>query len=545
MTTYYVQPNGTGTNCTQAQNPATPFNELLDILNTSNPCALTGGDVVEVRANIAGGMAIFDERFDCNASPGTQCIPGGTDWNNPVTIRGRDGDTITIRPSGIGRIFSFDLSTQHHIILDNLDIDGSLISGSHLGVWVEDQAEFIRVQDCHIHDTPMSGLGCSLHTSGGSEGMEILNCIIDHNGTDTQADHNIYIGCPNSIISGNSISYGASRGIQIFNQHPGFEVAGVANITITRNQIFANGSIGLTAGGSSTSLIANNLIYANGTEAPTREGQGIQLAYSGGYDGIVANNTIYNNAEECIWIDTTGGNPQIYNNICYQNDTLGGFAGEINDDGSTTDFFTNLCGEVGTGCAVVGDPLFSNAAGGDFLLLPGSPALDAGTMVAEVTDYFDGSARTATSNTIGAMPGPTGTWEAFYSLTSDPYAWIPLPNVNREPGAPRFGAQFDVEEENTVLTTNYGVRHIYRHFTRQVWRLTFRITHTQKIGAWKTMHDALDGELTPFYFRVGDDVLYCRKERGFAPTQLTERTSPEPIYDYDITLTEEFVASEF
>lgn len=134
-------------------------------------------------------------------------------------------------------------------------------------------------------------------------------------------------------------------------------------------------------------------------------------------------------------------------------------------------------------------------------------------------------------------------WAAAYSLDTSPFEWVDLPNVNRTPGAPRFGAAQDLDENNIVHETNFGVRHVYRVFTRNTWRLTFRITETQ-LATWRAMHDAVDGELIPFYFRIGDAYLYCRKEAGFQPQQLTEMAD-DPLYDYTITLTEEFVATDF
>ena len=138
-------------------------------------------------------------------------------------------------------------------------------------------------------------------------------------------------------------------------------------------------------------------------------------------------------------------------------------------------------------------------------------------------------------------------FEASYSLNTSPPVWIDLRNVIREPGSPIPGASdFRIEEQNITHTTNYGVRNVYRQFTRQVWTLTFFITHAQKIGAWKTLHDTVDGSLTPFLFRIGSDILYCRKEAGYAPRMIQQMASGAlPLYQYTITLTEEFDVTDF
>lgn len=132
---------------------------------------------------------------------------------------------------------------------------------------------------------------------------------------------------------------------------------------------------------------------------------------------------------------------------------------------------------------------------------------------------------------------------ASYSLDTSPPVWVDLPGILRTPIAPRFGSAFDAEEQNIVHETNRGVRRVYRLFTRNVWRLTFRFQESNK-AAWRAMHDAVDGELTPFFFRVGTTILYCRKEAGFRPRMIPEPTQG-PVYDYELILTEEITATTF
>lgn len=132
---------------------------------------------------------------------------------------------------------------------------------------------------------------------------------------------------------------------------------------------------------------------------------------------------------------------------------------------------------------------------------------------------------------------------ASYSLDTSPLVWVDLPGPIATPIAPRHGSAFDQDEQNVVHETNRGVRSVYRLFTREVWRLTFRISEDQK-AAFQTLHDAVDGELTPFYFRVGTTILYCRKEAGFKPRMIAT-PAEDPAYDYELILTEEITATAF
>lgn len=406
MTIRYVQPNGTGTNCSESANPSTPWNQLSDILHTSNPCGLTGGDIVEIRANTAGGEAVFEERFDAGLNPSTQIIPGGTDWNSPLTIRGRAGDRIIIKPSGAGAIFGFEDSSQHHIILENLVIDGINTSLPQAGaVWVEETAKHIRLLNCTIRNAKGNGAGGSLHTSGGSEDIQILNCLLEYNGTDVQFLHGIYLGAPNSLIEGCIVRNSSSVGLHIFNQHVGFEEAGVANIKMRRNLIVNNGGRGILAGGDEDSVIENNIIAGNGyVGVPTVFGYGVHLSYSGGYKGTFVNNTLYNNREQGLNLNSDCFGVVVKNNIFYLNNTYGSDGGaEITNAGVSTVFGTNLAGETGTGIAIVGNPLFKDAANLDFHLALNSPAVNVGEVLAAIVDDFNGFKRDLTRNDIGAL----------------------------------------------------------------------------------------------------------------------------------------------
>lgn len=114
--------------------------------------------------------------------------------------------------------------------------------------------------------------------------------------------------------------------------------------------------------------------------------------------------------------------------------------------------------------------------------------------------------------------------------------WIPLPV------GPRFGLTPGTEEVNLELTTERGVRWIRRQFERDKWNVPFRFTE-EMLPEFQAMHDAVDGQLTPFYFTLDYtnspvDAVYARKEAGFMPQQLAQ-AADLPIYDYVLILTGE------
>ena len=104
----------------------------------------------------------------------------------------------------------------------------------------------------------------------------------------------------------------------------------------------------------------------------------------------IYNNTIYGTVGPGLSIQD-GINAELTNNITFGNgiDRIvdgGGSAGSTST--------TNLCGDnTGMSCILTTDPQFVNAAGHDFHLQAGSPAINAGTTVSIVTTDIAGVSR--------------------------------------------------------------------------------------------------------------------------------------------------------
>lgn len=155
----------------------------------------------------------------------------------------------------------------------------------------------------------------------------------------------------------------------------------------------------------------NNEIYSNGSD-------GI-LDWSSAFNSAIYNNTIYNNVGACIAIDgSSSGSAQVKNNICKGNGS------QIIDNGPggfPTTYNSNLGTSAGTGIGVVGEPLFTNAPGGDFRLGLGSAAIGTGAnLSASFATDFNGSTRTVPWD-IGAIaysPGITPTCPATPAIVA-------------------------------------------------------------------------------------------------------------------------------
>jgi len=121
------------------------------------------------------------------------------------------------------------------------------------------------------------------------------------------------------------------------------------------------------------------------------------------------------------------------------------------------------------------------------------------------------------------------------------------------PYGPKFDFGYGLEESNISLETDIGRRFIYSKFSRDRWDITFRFTETER-SAFQDFHDAVDGQITPFYLSLGvagvaSALIYGRKTAGFFPAGISVPAIPV-IYEYrftiigsvvDIDLTTDFV----
>lgn len=233
-------------------------------------------------------------------------------------------------------------------------------------------------------------------------------------------------GDGNVVISGNLFSGNFSGsdggGLEVFNND-----LGPGSITIVNNIIAGNSngnsptSTATFGGGLSISevgtalTLTNNTVFGNTAQASddAANGGGVSISIGDGDTADVYNNIIFGNNAEAnggdIYSDEdsvvaaglTGGTLNLFNN------DFTSFYSEALDNGGA--------GTVNQGNNIDADPLFVNAAGDDFNLTEGSPAIDTGDPSAPsmpATD-FAGDPRPAVPGTnpdMGALefqPEPT------------------------------------------------------------------------------------------------------------------------------------------
>ena len=173
----------------------------LALLAAGNP-----GDILDIRAGT------YAERISNPALTGIS-------YGQPFTIRGHAGEVVVIRVSGTTPIVTFAGSARRYIILENLVIDGSLLTGSGgtgirfsgLGSDVTNSPHHIRMRNITIRNT--SGIGWS--ASSGAAFNEFLDGEIFGTGR-SGIGHGMYISGPDNLVAGNRIHDNHKCGIQLF-----------------------------------------------------------------------------------------------------------------------------------------------------------------------------------------------------------------------------------------------------------------------------------------------------------------------------------------
>jgi hypothetical protein len=417
--TYYVATTG---NDAWAGTSAAPWKTIQKAV-----VAAGGGDRVIIRA---GRHAPFNLR-NINGAAGA-----------PITLFGEPGAIVDANYNGGGGIRPIEFYGGSYITIDGLELTDTYqgagptsCTGSSLrpgAIKLNRQAgagtphpHHVIFKNLHIHSTGGGGIG------GSGEHIEFLNNYVHHNGGKNkgwampQEAYATYLKGRYNIIRGNRIHDQSGNGIRTGNDA---SVAGLSELLVD-------------------SIIENNLIYDNGGGWMHPRGEygtpEFQCVFTTGGDGIVVwhgsgnsvrNNVVYNNVGNGIRINedyaVSSALNVVYNNTVYKN----GFDGlaiwprtGVVDKTVFKNNISYLSGRQNIASGILSqsnnvtvDPLFVNAAGADFHLRAGSPAINAGVNLysAGVTKDFAGVARPQTGAfEIGAYEYGTSTLPPAFNFS--------------------------------------------------------------------------------------------------------------------------------
>jgi parallel beta-helix repeat protein len=390
--TYYVATTGSDSNeGTEAQ----PWRTLQHAVNTVMP-----GDTILIKSGAYVGC-----RIGRSGLPGAVC-----------TLKADAGATALVnapgpsnRHSSIIEVENFDETVSFWVI------EGFEVAGApRYGIDLRD-TDHITIQNCFVHDSAVTGIFLAFS----------YNPLIQFNESSTNGEHGIYQSNSGDhpTIRSNRLHHNFRAGLHMNgdrNFTPGDGLISFA--LVEKNIIYENGTgggSGINCDGVTDSLIRNNLLYNN-------RASGISLYAVDGSEGSsrnrVFNNTIVmpSNGRWCINIPaSTEGqlNPTgniVKNNILYTSHTFRGsittysnstpgFESDFNivvnrfsTDGGSTNMTLAQWQAFGHDAhsftATPGD-LFVNPSANDYRLKTGSPAINAGTSLADVTDDLDGILR--------------------------------------------------------------------------------------------------------------------------------------------------------
>lgn len=369
--TYYVATNGSDSNsCAQAQSISTPKRHIMGA--SGGLACLTSGaaDILDIRGGSYPEMLLVDR------------TPNGTSWANAATIRAHSGETVIINPIdpyvGHGHVFQ----NVEYLIVQDLVFDAANQAGNTI-INIYTGTSHIRFLNVEVKNAP-SGV---LVLSSGNGSNEFIGGSYHDNDPTGLGYHAFYIGSNDNLWDGVKIYNVGAYGIHIFGYV--FNTEGHPTRNVVRNsEIYNSCRAGNRSSwaaillGPGTNYAYNNLLHDN-------KCYGIEAGY-GENGGQILNNTITGNLSAGIHLNNVS-NMEIKNNIIYGN-KLGALALDNNSSTvSGTIYGNNLCGSAGTGCAVVGNPLFVDAANHNYNLQAGSPAIDAGADLSPSipsTDYI-------------------------------------------------------------------------------------------------------------------------------------------------------------
>jgi len=363
---------------------------------------------------------------DKTLAPGdTVHFKRGGIWNGPLVITnsGREGSPITFTDYGTGAkpVIKGDPALSYRsaieikaswVVVENLFAQYAHEAGIRIGTgWYASGADYNIVRNC---EATQAGTGVTVsgehNLITGNYAHDLTMIINTPGGDDDYGAVGFWLYGPNNEVAYNrcvncsatSYDYGRDGGV--------FEIYHNGDNSYVHHNWGENSNGFFEAGGDSTQRTAQNVLFAYNV---SYNNSSFACLHTGGtFSLIVKNFRVENNT-----VVQTGSGGQLFgcmssftsdtmsmrNNIFYTSATVfsnGGFTHE-----------NNLYYFLGGGKAgyslgpgeKIADPLFVNAAGKDFKLRTGSPAINAGATLGYAADFDDVPVPQGSAPDIGAF----------------------------------------------------------------------------------------------------------------------------------------------
>ena len=374
--TRYVAKSGQGgsdsNTCTQAQSIDTPKLTIVAGLACTQP-----GDRLQIRE---GTYAEF-------IKTSTQTIPSGSNWNDAPIIERYQNEVVTIRPNGTPYAIVEILGTHDYMIFQGLVFDAVNVSNYHFNLG--GTGGRIRLANNEMKNSPRS----SILVGKDSNFNEILDNYVHDGGTvltgTSCCGYGIYLQGSDNLVRGNRFEFHTGYGIHNYNGHTG---SSSNRNKMIRNRVKNNAtdsgatqSAGIMIGSGTENKAEYNVVIGHPF--------GIMVAQNGATNNEVNNNTVYGATIAGVLVKAGMVGTKVRNNLLYNNvyTTNNG----VRVDGGSVVTQTNNR---------TSNPNYKDAAGGDFTLLAGSLAIDAGTAIAGY-NHNGNALDQGAYETIGACTG--------------------------------------------------------------------------------------------------------------------------------------------
>jgi parallel beta-helix repeat protein len=352
--------------------------------------------------------------------------------NAPITLQAEEGENVLLNAKNPGGKISHDSilwmenwgssNPVSHWIIEGFEIVNSPLAGIDMRGSSNQPSRFITVLSNRVHNSASRGIFTAFTD----------DVLIVGNESYSNGEHGVY--CSNSgdrpVVRGNRLHHNANCGLHL---NGDLSVGGDGIISgglVENNRIYKNGSggAGINMDGVVGTRVQNNLIY----ESPNNSGIAL-FQYNGAVPSsgnTIVHNTVIMNSNttaRCGWAMTltAGANSNsILNNILYTYDPICGSvsipAGSVTGMVCNFNIIMNRFSSNGGDStidwgdwrsygydsnSIVATPaqLFKNLATDDYHLKTNSPAIDRGTLVADVLVDSEGNPRQQGSATdIGA-----------------------------------------------------------------------------------------------------------------------------------------------